>query len=290
MDERNGERAARALSSIRMKRLGDGPKCSTSSSAARSASTGLWMACHFDAAMPTLSLVSSPCTMFHCNACNAPVLCFVLVLVYIFAAGVALLYGGELFEVIRFMEQHPTLEQMDTSSQDYLQQLAAQKLALENTPLVAGVKLFGDGSDLNLTGVIISLDGGIVEKAGDRRFTVKTSAKPSHRKRRDGTRVPTAPKPTQLHALRAAHESNRISGWSELSLPPSLSLSPSLWRRYHHRRHHHRRHRYHHLSHRHRGHHHRCHHHRRYPHFLRRDRSAQGVLRYEAAQAYAPKT
>ena len=58
-------------------------------------------------------------------------------LLFLFVVGVALLYGGEFFEVIRFMD--PVPEQMDISSEEYVMQLAAAKLALEETPLVTHV-------------------------------------------------------------------------------------------------------------------------------------------------------
>ena len=123
-----------------------------------------------------------------------------IVLLLLSAVAVPVLYGGERGEVIQFMEPEPV-------NSLYAEQLATEVRELERVPLVAdnGVLLYGDGVDLNNTGVIITLDGAFVAAASRRRLTVKTSANPGRRKTADGW-VPTEPKPTQLHALRAARQ------------------------------------------------------------------------------------
>ena len=153
-----------------MKRWGDGLKCSASGSAARSDSTGLHTACPFHAAVPTLACM---CALHESaavlvNACRAGAwvlhgfvaACVALLrargwlfvaayaLLFLLKVGVALLYGGEANEAIRFMNTVP--QQME----EYVAQLAAAMLALEELPLVTGVSLFGDGVDLNLTGAL----------------------------------------------------------------------------------------------------------------------------------------
>lgn len=119
---------------------------------------------------------------------------------FLLAAGVALLYGGEFFEVIRFMD--PEAAELEPAEKEYVQQLAAAVVALEQWPLVTKVSLFDKPGNLNETGVRVNLDSAFVSQLSRRQFQSICSEKPGREGRKG---PPTAPKPTQLHAVRAAH-------------------------------------------------------------------------------------
>jgi len=71
-------------------------------------------------------------------------------------AGVALLYGGELLEVIRFM--HPVAVDLEPGELEYVQRLAMAMAELERVPLVTTVSLFDKPANINETGVRVNLD------------------------------------------------------------------------------------------------------------------------------------
>lgn len=86
---------------------------------------------------------------------------------FLLAAGVALLYGGEFLEVIRFME--PETAELEPAEKEYVQQLAAAVGALQRVPLVTKVSLFDKPGNLNETGVRVNLYGA---RSGKRRLSL----------------------------------------------------------------------------------------------------------------------
>ena len=122
------------------------------------------------------------------------------------AAGVPDLYGGEANEAIRFMEPAPTeTEELEDEERTYVGQLEAALRALRQHALVTGVNVYcnDDGSDPQKRGVSVTLNSTFLAKGKQRSINIHCSEKEG-RKGRKGE--PTAPKPTQLHAARAALE------------------------------------------------------------------------------------
>ena len=110
---------------------------------------------------------------------------------FLLAAGVALLYGGEFLEVIRFME--PETAELEPAEKEYVQQLAAAVGALQRVPLVTKVSLFDKPGNLNETGVRVNLDSAFVSQLSRRQFQTNCSEKPGREGRKG---PPTASKPT----------------------------------------------------------------------------------------------
>mmetsp|Transcript_5516 Transcript_5516/g.17752 ORF Transcript_5516/g.17752 Transcript_5516/m.17752 type:complete len:134 (+) Transcript_5516:379-780(+) len=96
----------------------------------------------------------------------------------------------------------PETAELEPAEKEYVQQLVAAVGALERLPLVTKVSLFDKPGNLNETGVRVNLDSAFVDEVTRRNFKEKCSEKPGREGRKG---PPTAPKPTQLHAVRAAH-------------------------------------------------------------------------------------
>ncbi|KAL1519341.1 hypothetical protein AB1Y20_022867 [Prymnesium parvum] len=94
------------------------------------------------------------------------------------------LYGGEDDEVIRFMQGEPAVldlvavesvdADLELDADEYVDKLQVAFLELEAHALVTKVSLFGDGTDLNKTGVRVSLDTSFVERK-HRQFSIHCS-------------------------------------------------------------------------------------------------------------------
>lgn len=178
-----------------MPRRGPGSKCSPASSPALSYSTGLRLGPSWgspvDLVLPSPAMCAAALIVLALYFLVASIVCWLwsnlsaalvgkLLLVaasvtrgshstnlFLLAAGVALLYGGEFLEVIRFME--PETAELEPAEKEYVQQLAAAVGALQRVPLVTKVSLFDKPGNLNETGVRVNLYGA---RSGKRRLSL----------------------------------------------------------------------------------------------------------------------
>ena len=192
-----------------MVRRGPGPKCSSSSSAAQSYSTGLRASCPYHETSTVVAVHGSVawlvavCSVLAGIACSCAQhvhavsrLVFVLRRIFellvvgviwllsgLFAAGVQFLYGGEDDEAIRFMEPEPVQEPVATSTPDRGRELEV----LQNIIGVSGASYFG------------------VEGHSSKQFGLQLYVRRDPDAERSKIRVACAgDKPTQVHAACAA--------------------------------------------------------------------------------------
>ena len=152
-----------------------------------------WLASYLSVAMIVKLLLATASVM-----CRSHSSCL-----FLLAAGVAVSYGGELLESIRFMEAAAgsDIAGLEPAEKEYVLKLAAATQELEAIPLVTKVSLFDKPNDINQSGVRVSLDSSFVGHS-NRQITEKCSERPGREGR---TGPPTAPKPTQLHAALCSH-------------------------------------------------------------------------------------